>query len=90
MDFMVKSYKNNRGLLKGGKKSLKTIYNENSLHYRKKKVEERVKEFDPERKRLFLEKFHARQRKVQRRRIALFLTLSAIFGLVLYFILQAA
>lgn len=33
MDFMVKSYRNNRGLLKGGKKSLKKIYQENNYFY---------------------------------------------------------
>lgn len=50
MDFMVKSYRNNMGLLKNGKKSLKKIYEENNYFYVRKKVAEKTKEFDPEKK----------------------------------------
>ena len=53
MDFMVKSYRSNRKLLKNGKKSLKTIYEE-------------TREYDPDTKRLFLEKFHTRQNRPAR------------------------
>lgn len=53
MDFMVKSYRNNRGLLKGGKKSLKKIYQENNYFYIKKKIVEKTKDFDPEKKNFF-------------------------------------
>ena len=87
MDYMIKSFKSNRGLLKGGKKSLKKIYEENNLLYVKKKVQKRIEEFDPEKKRIFLEKFHARQKKARRRK-ALFLSfLVLIFSALLFLLL---
>ncbi len=79
MDFMVKSAKNNSSLLKR-KKSLKTIYQENNLHYVKKKVTEKTKHFDEDRKRIFLEKFHARQKKVRRKLTILLIIIVSIFS----------
>lgn len=82
MDFMVKSYRSNRGLLKGGKKSLKKIYQENNYFYIKKKVIEKTKNFDPEKKQLFLTKFHAKQKKVRARQTFLFIIIFVLIGLV--------
>ncbi|MEQ8627680.1 hypothetical protein [Ekhidna sp.] len=84
MDFMVKSYKNNRGLLKNGKKSLKKIYQENNYFYVKKKIVEKTKDFDPEKKRLFLDRFHAKQKKVRTRQTFLFIIIFTLFGLLFY------
>ncbi|MEQ8905422.1 hypothetical protein [Ekhidna sp.] len=86
MDFMVKSYRNNRGLLKGGKKSLKKIYQENNYFYIKKKMAERTKEFDPKQKRIFLAKFHAKQKKVRTRQTFLFIIIFSLLGLAFYLI----
>ncbi|MEQ9466728.1 MAG: hypothetical protein RLN88_04910 [Ekhidna sp.] len=88
MDFMVKSYRNNRGLLKGGKKSLKKIYEDNNLHYLKKRVEEKTREYDPEKRRIFLEKFHARQKRIQRRLAMLLTIIIGVFSLMIYLILS--
>ena len=49
------------------RKPLKKIFEENTLHYLKKKAQQRASEFDPEKKRVFLEKFYARQRRTKRR-----------------------
>ncbi len=84
MDFMVKSFRNNRGLLKNGKKSLKKIYQENNYFYVKKKVFEKTKTFDLEKKRLFLARFHAKQRKVRTRQTFLFIIVFTLFGLLFY------
>ena len=86
MDFMVKSYRNNRGLLKGGKKSLKKIYEDNNLHYVKKRVEKKTKEFDPEKKKIFLEKFHKRQKRTQKRLTILLTLVILMFSLLFYFV----
>lgn len=82
MDHMVKSYRNNRKLLKGGKKSLKRIYQENNYFYIKKKINARTKTFDPEQKRIFLKKFHAKQKKARTRQTFLFLFIVLLFGLL--------
>lgn len=79
MDHMVKSYRANRKLLKGTKKSLKRIYQENNFLYTKKRIQIKIKKFDPEKKRIFLEKFHRKQRRIRLRR-----TLLSIFILVLF------
>lgn len=84
MDFMVKSYRNNRGLLKKGKKSLKKIYQENNYFYIKKRVAEKTRKFDPEQKRIFLEKFHAKQKKVRMRQTFLFIIIFSLFGLMFF------
>lgn len=84
MDFMVKSYRQNRGLLKGGKKSLKKIYEENNYFYIKKKIADRTKEFDPEKKKIFLQKFHAKQRKIRIRQTILFLIVLGVFSLFFF------
>ena len=84
MDFMVKSYRNNRGLLKNGKKSLKKIYQENNYFYIKKRVAEKTRKFDPEQKRIFLEKFHTKQKKVRSRQTFLFIIIFSLFGLMFF------
>lgn len=84
MDFMVKSYRNNRGLLKNGKKSLKKIYQENNYFYLKKRVAEKTKKFDPEQKGIFLEKFHAKQKKVRTRQTFLFIIIFTLFGVIFF------
>ncbi len=86
MDFMVKSYKNNRGLLKNGKKSLKKIYQENNYFYVKKRLVEKTKNYDPHQKQLFLVRFHAKQKKVRARQTFLFIMIFTLFGLLLYFL----
>ncbi|WP_420317572.1 hypothetical protein [Ekhidna sp.] len=84
MDNMVKSYRSNRNLLKGGKKSMKKIYEENNYFYIKKKIAERTREFDPEMKRIFLQKFYAKQKKVRKRQTFLFLSIISLFGLIIF------
>ena len=85
MDFIARTYRNNRALLKE-RKPLKSIYEENSLHKVRKKVAERAREFDPEKRWIFLEKFHARQRRIQRRLVTLLVVVILIFSLILYLV----
>lgn len=87
LDFMVRTYRNNRALLKN-KKPLKKIYEENNLLYIKKKVQKRVTEFDPEKRRVFLEKFHARQRRTQKRLTIILTLVILIFSSLLYLVFQ--
>lgn len=87
MDFMVKSYRSNRRLLKGGKKSLRKIYQENSLHYVKRRVAEKTRHFDEEQKQIFLERFHRRQRKTRQKRVIFFIIFILVFGSLLFLVL---
>ena len=89
MDFMVKSFRNNRRLLKGRRKSIKEIYQDHNLNYIKKRVQERTREFDPEKKKIFLEKFYSRQRTVQKRLAILLTFVITIFTIILYRILSS-
>ncbi|MEP1033917.1 hypothetical protein [Ekhidna sp.] len=86
MDFMVKSYRHNRFLLKGSKKSLKKIYEDNNLLYIRKRVEEKTREYNPEKKKAFLEKFHKRQKRVQKRQATLAVLIIVLFASILYII----
>lgn len=88
LDFIARTYRNNRALLKE-KKPLKKIYEENNLHNIQKKAQKRAHEFDPEKRRVFLEKFHARQRGTQRRLTTLLVVVILTFSLMLFFVLQA-
>lgn len=84
MDHMVKSYRNNRKLLRGGKKSMKKIYQENNYFYIKKKLNSKTKDYDPEQKRIFLQKFHAKQKKVRSRQTFLFIIIFTLLGVIYY------
>lgn len=87
LDFMVRTYRNNRALLKE-RKPLKKIYEENNLHYVEKKVQERIRNFDPVKKQVFLNKFHARRRRSQRRLAILLAGVILLFGLIFYLIFK--
>ena len=87
LDFIARTYRNNRALLKE-RKPLKKIYEENNLHSIKKKVDQRTRKFDPEKRRVFLEKFHARQRRTQRRLAFLLMFVISMFSLILYLIFE--
>jgi hypothetical protein len=78
MDQMVKSYRGNRELLREGKKSLKTIYQENNYFYIKKKINTKTKTFDPEQELIFLKKFYAKK-KARTRKTFLFIFVVIIF-----------
>ena len=78
---MVRTYRNNRALLKK-RKPLKKIYEENNLHYVKKKVEKRTRNFDPEKKEIFLKKFHAKQKRVRKKNLILLLTVILVFAIL--------
>ena len=88
LDFMVRTYRNNRNLLKK-RKSLKTIYQENNLHYIKKKIEKKTETFDAEATSRFLEKIQARQKKARRKR-ALLLVISILTVALILLILSQA
>lgn len=87
MDFIARTYRNNRALLKE-RKPLKSIYEENNLHKVRKKVEQRTQEFDPEKRTIFLEKFYARRRRTRRRLGVLLVLVILVFILVSYLILN--
>lgn len=82
MDFMIKSSRANRSLLKGGKKSLQKIYQENNLHYIKKRVTEKTREYSEDQKRIFMERFYARQKKVRRKNIIILISVIVFFSIV--------
>ncbi|WP_436517889.1 hypothetical protein [Ekhidna sp. To15] len=86
MDHMVKSYRNNRQLLRGGKKSMKKIYQENNYFYIKKKLSEKTKDYDPEQKRIFLQKFHSKQKKVRTRQTFLFIFIFTLLGVMIFWL----
>lgn len=88
LDFMVRTYRNNRALLKE-RKPLKKIYEENNLHYIKKRAQKRADKFDSEKRRKFLEKFYARQRKVKKRLAILLTFVIILFTLILFLILSS-
>lgn len=85
-DNMVKSFRANRSLLKGSRKRLKRIFVENNYFYIRKKVVEKTKSFDPEQKRIFLAKFHAKQKKARTRQTFLFIIVFSLLGLIVYLI----
>ena len=85
LDFISRTYRNNRALLKE-KKPLKTIYNENNFHYIRKRVQKRAETYDPDKRKVFLEKFYARQKRTQRRLITLLVLVILIFSLISYFV----
>ncbi len=84
VDHMVKSYRNNRALLQGRKKSLKTIYQENNYHYIKKKIVKKTAEFDEEKRQLFLQKIKTRQKKARQRQAFLLVSLILVVALIIY------
>ncbi len=86
LDFMARTYRNNRALLKE-KKSLKTIYNENNLHYIRKRAQKRAEAYDPDKRKVFLEKFYARQQKIQKRLAILLILTIVVFTTILFFVL---
>lgn len=87
IDQMIKSFHSNRALLKGTKKSLRTIYQENNYFYIKKRVNAKTKKFDPEQKRIFLKKYHAKQKMARALRTFLVFSIVALFGLLLLLLL---
>lgn len=88
LDFMARTVRNNKALFKK-RKPLKKIFEENNLHYIKKKVEDYTREFDPEKKRIFLERFHARQKRVRRQRLILLSIVIIIFSLACVILLYS-
>lgn len=86
MDFMVRTYRNNKALLKK-RKPLRKIYEENNLYYIKKKVQHHTRDFDPERKKIFLEKFYAKQKRIRKRNGILLAAIVTICSAILYFII---
>lgn len=86
LDFMARTVRNNKALLKK-RKPLRKIYEENNLYYIRKNVQKRANKFDPEKRRLFLEKFHAKQKKVHKRLSILLVLTITLFTLILYLIL---
>ena len=81
---MVKSYRSNRRILKGTRKRLKKIYQDNNYFYIRKKIINKTREFDPETKRIFLEKFYAKRKKVRFRQTFLFIVIFSLIGLIIY------
>ncbi len=82
---MVQTFRSNRKLLSGRKKSMKQIYEENNFFYVRKKINEKTKNYDPESKRIFLEKFHAKQKKVRARQTFLIVVFFSLIGLIVLF-----
>lgn len=84
-DNMIKSYRSNRRILRGNRKRLKQIFQENNYFYIKKKINAKTKQYDPEQKRIFFEKLAVRRRKTQKKQLTLLLALMVITLIVLYF-----
>ena len=85
LDFMVRTYRNNRNLLKQ-KKSLKTIYQENNLYYVKRKIAVKTASYDPEKKQRFLDKLHYRQKRARQRQALLLLSLLVTVCILIFWL----
>lgn len=83
-DNMARSYRANRRILKGTRKRLRRIYRENNYFYIRKKIIDKTKSYDPEEKRIFLAKFHAKRKKVRTRQTFLFIIIFSLVGLIIY------
>ena len=88
LDFMARTVRNNKALFRK-RKPLKKIYEENNLHYIKKRIHEKTQKYNPEQKRIFLEKFYARQKRIRKSNMILLLIVIIIFTFLTILLLKA-